>query len=67
MTLHLVNGTQAINIYNVYSPPPTNYNDEINIILIITLNSALTMPGRYIIVKDFNLHYLWWGEAAYAH
>jgi hypothetical protein len=67
MTLRLVGGTQIINIYNIYSPPPINYNNETGIVLIITLNSALTMPGHYIIVKDFNLHYLWWGGVIYAH
>jgi hypothetical protein len=67
VALRLAGGTQTMNVYNVYSLPPINYNDETGIVSIIALNSALTMSGRHIIVKDFNLHYLWWGEAAYAH
>jgi hypothetical protein len=67
VTLRLVSGTQTMNIYNVYNLPPINYNDETGIASIITLNSALTMPERYIIVRDFNLHHLWWDGAEYAH
>jgi hypothetical protein len=47
-----------INVYNVYNLSPFYYNDEINTALIIALNNALTMPGRHIVVGDFNLYYL---------
>jgi hypothetical protein len=58
MILRLAGGTQAINVYNVYNSSPSSYNDEIGTALIITLNNALTMPGRYIIIEDFNLYHL---------
>jgi hypothetical protein len=47
-----------LNVYNVYNPPPTSHNDEIGTALIIALNDALAMPGRHIIVGDFNLYHL---------
>jgi hypothetical protein len=56
--LRLEGGTQVINIHNVYNLPPSYHNDEIGTVLIIALNNALAMPGRYIIVGDFNLYYL---------
>jgi hypothetical protein len=55
--LRLEGGTQVINIYNVYNPSPSCYNDETGTVLIIALNNALAMPGRYIVVRDFNLYY----------
>jgi hypothetical protein len=67
VTLRLAGGTQTMNVHNVYSPPPISYNDETGTASIIALNSALTMPGRHIIVRDFNLHHPWWGGAEYAH
>jgi hypothetical protein len=47
-----------LNVYNVYNLFPTSYNDEIDTALIIALNDALAILERYIIVEDFNLHYL---------
>jgi hypothetical protein len=58
VSLRLADKTQILNIYNVYNPPPTSHNDEINTVSIIALNDVLAMPERYIIVEDFNLHYL---------
>jgi hypothetical protein len=46
-----------LNVYNVYNLPPTSYNDEIGTVSIITLNDALAMSKRYIIVEDFNLYH----------
>jgi hypothetical protein len=56
--LRLEGGTQIINIYNVYNSPPFYHNDEIGTALIIALNNALAIPGRYIVVKNFNLYHL---------
>jgi hypothetical protein len=56
--LRLEGGTQVVNIYNVYNLPPSCYNDETGTVLIIALNNALAIPGRYIVVRDFNLYYL---------
>jgi Endonuclease-reverse transcriptase len=67
VTLRLIGGTQMINVYNVYNPPPTSHNDETGIATFIALNDALTMPGRHIVVGDFNLHHPWWCEPTYAH
>jgi hypothetical protein len=58
VTLRLTGGTQVINVHNVYNPPPTSHNDETGTATFIALNDALTMSGRYIIVKDFNLYHL---------
>jgi hypothetical protein len=55
--LYLADGTQILNVYNVYNLLSTSHNDEIGTVLIITLNDALAMPGRHIIVGDFNLYY----------
>ena len=67
VTLRLAGGTQVINVHNVYSPPPASHNDETGTASIIALTNALTMPGRHIVVGDFNLHHPWWCGATYAH
>jgi hypothetical protein len=56
--LRLAGGMQILNVYNVYNLPPTSHNDEIDTVSIIALNDVLAMPGRYIIVGDFNLYHL---------
>jgi hypothetical protein len=58
VSLRLAGGMQILNVYNVYNLPPISHNDEINTALIIALNDALAMPGRHIIVGDFNLYHL---------
>ena len=67
MTLRLAGGTQVINIYNIYNPPPSCHNDETGTASIIALNDALAMPGRHIVVGDFNLHHPRWCGPIYAH
>jgi len=54
-------------VHNAYNPPPTSHNDETGIASIMALNSALTMPGRHIVVGNFNLHHPWWCGATYEH
>ena len=67
VTLRLAGGKQAINVHNVYNPPPASHNDEAGTASITALNNALTMPGCHIVVGDFNLHHPLWCEPTYAH
>jgi hypothetical protein len=67
VTLRLEGGTQVVNIYNVYNLPPSCHNDETGTASIMALNNALAMPGRHIVVGDFNLHHPLWYGPTYAH
>jgi hypothetical protein len=47
-----------INIYNIYNPPLFSYNEKRKKGILLYLRYALRISEEYIVIKDFNLHYL---------
>jgi exonuclease III len=47
----------AVNIHNIYNPPPPSHNEEREKGTLLYLQQALRMAGTHIVVGDFNLHH----------
>jgi hypothetical protein len=58
---------EAINIHNIYNPPPLSYNEKREKGTLPYLQHALRMPGAHIVVGDFNLQHPLWCAPEYKY